>query len=274
MNLFTQFVDKVVFITLQSVVYSEITLNVKMFGEAGKLTGDVPVWLAFFAGVLSFVSPCMLPLYPSYLSYITGVSVEQIQQDGAGIWRQRQAMLHTLSFIVGFSIIFFALGLSASLIGQLFLQYQSVLQVVGGVVIILMGLLMMGVFKQSWLMQERRYHFRSRPLGYFGSMLIGVAFAAGWTPCIGPILTAVLMLGATNPSKGVWMIAVYVLGFALPFFIMAFFLGKLKVLLKRTQLFMRVGGALMVLVGILLMTDQMSRLTIWLIQLYGGFSGF
>ena len=238
------------------------------------LAGDVSVWLAFLAGVVSFFSPCMLPLYPSYLSYITGVSVEQIQQDGGGIWRQRQAMLHTLSFILGFSVIFFALGLSASLIGQLFLRYQSWLQIIGGVVIILMGLVMMGFFNQTWLMQERRYHFRSRPLGYVGSLLIGMAFAAGWTPCIGPILTAVLMLGATNPSKGVWMIAVYVLGFALPFFLMAFFLGKLKALLKRTQLLMRIGGALMVVVGILLMTDQMSRITIWLIRLYGGFSGF
>lgn len=236
--------------------------------------GDVSVWLAFLAGVLSFVSPCMLPLYPSYLSYITGVSVEQIQKDGGGIWRQRQAMLHTLSFILGFSIIFFALGLSASLIGRLFLQYQSVVQVVGGVVIIFMGLVMLGFFNRTWLMQERRFHFRNRSLGYLGSVLIGVAFAAGWTPCIGPILTAVLMLGATNPSKGIWMIAVYVLGFALPFFIMAFFLGKLKALVRRSRLLMRVGGAVMILVGILLMTDQMSRITVWLIQLYGGFTGF
>lgn len=238
------------------------------------LTSEVTIWLAFLAGVLSFVSPCMLPLYPSYLSYITGVSVEQIQQGGAGIWRQRQAMLHTLSFTLGFSVIFFALGLSASLIGQLFLQYQTWLQIIGGAVIILMGLLMMGLFNNSWLMQERRFQLRNRPIGYIGSMLIGVAFAAGWTPCIGPILTAVLMLGATNPSQGVWMIAVYVLGFVLPFFLMSFFLGKLKVLLRHTQALMRIGGAMMILVGILLMTDQMSRITVWLIKLYGGFSGF
>lgn len=238
------------------------------------LTSEVTIGLAFLAGVLSFVSPCMLPLYPSYLSYITGVSLEQIQQGGGGIWRQRQAMLHTLSFIAGFSVIFFALGLSASLIGQLFLQFQTWLQIIGGTIIILMGLLMMGFFSPSWLMHERRFQFRNRPLGYLGSMLIGVAFAAGWTPCIGPILTAVLMLGATNPSKGIWMIAVYVLGFSLPFFLMSFFLGKLKVLLKHSQLLMRVGGAVMILVGILLMTDQMSRITIWLIRLYGGFSGF
>lgn len=243
-------------------------------GGTEMLAEEVSIWLAFLAGVLSFVSPCMLPLYPSYLSYITGVSVEQIRQDGGGIWRQRQAMLHTLSFILGFSIIFFALGLSASLIGQLFLRYQTVLQVVGGVVIILMGLVMLGFFNQTWLMRERRYHFRTRPLGYAGSVLIGMAFAAGWTPCIGPILTAVLMLGATNPSKGVWMIAVYVLGFALPFFFMAFFLGKMKALVKRTELLMRVGGVMMVLVGVLLMTDQLSRITVWLIQLYGGFTGF
>ncbi|OJF18040.1 MAG: cytochrome C biogenesis protein [Bacillaceae bacterium G1] len=238
------------------------------------MAGEVTIWLAFLAGVLSFVSPCMLPLYPSYLSYITGVSVEQIRRDGGGIWRQRQAMLHTVCFIFGFSIIFFALGLSASFIGQLFLRYQTVLQVVGGIVIMLMGLLMLGIFNPAWLMQERRYHFRNRPLGYVGSFLIGVAFAAGWTPCIGPILTAVLMLGATNPSKGIWMITVYVIGFAIPFFLMAFFMGKWKVLLKRTQLLMRIGGAMMILVGFLLMTDQLSRITVWLIRLYGGFSGF
>lgn len=234
---------------------------------------DVTIWLAFLAGVLSFVSPCMLPLYPSYLSYITGVSVQDIQKD-AKFWLRYQAVLHTIFFMLGFSIIFFALGLSASLIGRFFFQYQQMIQVIGGVVVFVMGLVMAGIVKNRWLMGERRFRFRDRPAGYFGSTLVGIVFAAGWTPCIGPILTAVLMLSATNPETGVWLIAFYIFGFSIPFFALSFFIGKLTWLKRNGELLMRIGGGTMILVGILLMTNQMTKITIWLINIFGGFTGF
>lgn len=216
----------------------------------------------------------MLPLYPSFLSYITGVSVQEIKQEGGSFWRKNRAFTHTLFFIIGFSVVFIALGLSASLIGQLFYQYQSLIRVIGGVVILIMGLFMVGLIKSNWLIRETRYQFRNRPVGYFGSVLIGIVFAAGWTPCIGPILTGVLMLSATNPASGLWMTIFYILGFSIPFFLMSFFLGKLKWIQKYSVSIMRVGGSMMLLVGILLMTNQMTKITVWFIKLYGGFTGF
>ncbi|MDC3411946.1 cytochrome c biogenesis protein CcdA [Aquibacillus sp. 3ASR75-11] len=235
---------------------------------------DVSIWLAFFAGVLSFVSPCMLPLYPSYLSYITGVSVQDIKQKGGKLWWKNNAVAHTLFFIIGFSIIFIALGLSASLVGRLFYQYKMFIQVVGGTVIFIMGLFMIGIIKSKWLMMEKRYQFRNRPTGYLGSILIGIVFAAGWTPCIGPILTGILMLSATNPTSGLWMTIFYILGFSIPFFLMSFFIGRLKWVQRHSVSIMKVGGVIMLLVGILLMTNQMTKITVWLINLYGGFTGF
>jgi cytochrome c-type biogenesis protein len=235
---------------------------------------DVTILLAFMAGVLSFVSPCMLPLYPSYLSYITGVSVKEITQERGGFWRQNKAIVHTIFFLIGFSAIFIALGFSASFIGKLFYQYKYIIQVVGGAIVFIMGLFMSGLIKNKWLMMEKRYQFKNRPMGYAGSVLVGVVFAAGWTPCIGPILTAVLMLSATNPETGVWLTISYVIGFSIPFFLMSFFLGKLKVLQRKSAQLMRIGGWIMMLVGILLMTNQMTKITVWLIKLSGGFTGF
>ena len=234
---------------------------------------NITIWMAFGAGVLSFISPCMLPLYPSYLSYITGVSLSDFKSSGRTIL-QKHALLHTLFFMVGFSVIFFALGLSATLVGYLFSGYQSLIRIVGGMIVFVMGMFMFGFFHNSWLMQDKRFELSSRPAGYLGSAVIGVVFAAGWTPCIGPILTSVLTLSATHPSQGVWMIISYVLGFSLPFFVMAFFIGKIRWLQRYASVLMKIGGVVMMLVGILLVTDQMTRITIWFIRIFGGFTGF
>ncbi|MCA4756020.1 sulfite exporter TauE/SafE family protein [Mycolicibacterium fortuitum] len=233
---------------------------------------DLTVWIVFAAGFLSFISPCCLPLYPSYLSYITGVSVKNLQ-DGKGVF-QKRALLHTLFFIFGFSTIFFALGLSASFIGNMFSGNQELIRKLGAVMIIVMGLMMLGIFKPSVLMKDIRFEWNKKPVGYLGSILVGVTYAAGWTPCVGPILTAVLALGVTNPSEALIYTFSYTLGFAIPFFIMAFFLGRMKWILKYSNRLMKIGGALMVLTGVLLYTNQMTQITIFFIDLYGGFTGF
>ncbi|GGF96198.1 cytochrome c biogenesis CcdA family protein [Paenibacillus abyssi] len=233
---------------------------------------DLTLWIVFGAGFLSFISPCCLPLYPAYLSYITGVSVKDLKE-GKGAFR-KQALLHTAFFIVGFSIIFFALGLSASLIGNLFADYQDLIRQLGGIMVVLFGLVMLGVFTPKILMKNVRFEWKQKPVGYFGSVMVGITYAAGWTPCVGPILAAVLALGISSPGESMIYTTAYTIGFAIPFFVMAFFMGKMRWLLKHSNALMKVGGGLMVVTGILLYTDKMTDITIFFIDLYGGFTGF
>lgn len=224
------------------------------------------------AGFLSFISPCCLPLYPSYLSYITGISVKEIK-DGNGLF-QRRALIHTFFFILGFSIIFFALGLSASLLGDLFSGNRDLIRKLGAILVTAMGLVMLGLFQPKFLMKEIRFQYDAKPVGYIGSILVGITYAAGWTPCVGPILASVLALGVSNPSQALMYTSAYTLGFAIPFFIMAFFIGKIKWIQKYSGLMMKTGGALMMLTGVLLYTDKMTAITIFLIDKFGGFTGF
>lgn len=233
---------------------------------------DLTVWLVFGAGFLSFISPCCLPLYPSFLSYITGVSVKDLKE-GRGLL-QKQALLHTLFFIIGFSIIFIALGLSASFIGNFFSERKDLIRQVGGVLVATFGFMLLGIFNPKLLMKDARIELKRKPVGYLGSVLVGITYAAGWTPCIGPILAAVLTLGVSNPSQALAYTVVYTIGFAIPFFAMAFFIGKMKPLMKYSGIMMKIGGALMVVTGILLYTDKMTQITIFFIRLYGGFTGF
>ncbi len=235
-------------------------------------TTDITLWLAFGAGFLSFISPCCLPLYPSFVSYITGVSVKDLTEKKGVL--HRSALVHTLFFIIGFSVIFLALGLSASWIGGLFSDYQDLIRQLGAVFVILMGLIMLNIFQPRLLMKEFRFEMKKKPTGYLGSVLVGTVYAAGWTPCIGPILSAVFALGVTNPDQALGYVIAYTFGFSIPFFVMAFFIGKVKWILKYSSQMMKIGGALMVVTGVLLYTDQMTQITIWLIRLYGGFTGF
>lgn len=235
---------------------------------------DVSIWLAFGAGVLSFISPCCLPLYPSYISYITGVSISQLQDANQPRQLKRATMFHTSFFILGFSIIFFALGFSASWVGSFFSEYRDLIRMLGGVLIAVMGLFMLGLIKPGFMMKEKRLEVGRKRWGYLGSSVIGMAFAAGWTPCVGPILVSVLALAASNPSAGIAYITAYTLGFAIPFFIMAFFLGRTRWILKYSNSLMKAGGALMVVFGVLLYTNQMTILIAWLTELFGGFTGF
>jgi cytochrome c-type biogenesis protein len=234
---------------------------------------DVNLFLAFGAGFLSFISPCVLPLFPAFLSYITGMSVSDLKNENAML--QRRSLLHTLFFLLGFSVIFIALGFGGTFIlGELFLQYQDWIRQCGAIFIVIFGLIVVGIFTPDFLMKERKLEFKNRPSGYFGTFLIGLAFAAGWTPCTGPILGAVFALAGTNPSSGVFYMIAYCLGFSIPFFILSFFVGKMSWIRKHNVKIVKAGGFLMIIVGIMLFFNWMEILYIFFSKLFGGFQGF
>lgn len=233
---------------------------------------DVNVFIALGAGFLSFISPCCLPLYPAFLSYITGMSVGELKTDNAML--QRRSLLHTLFFLVGFSIIFIAIGFGSSFIGEIFAGYQDLIRQLGAIVIVFFGFVIVGILKPESLMREKRYEFKHRPSGYFGSVLIGIAFAAGWTPCTGPILMSVIALAASNPGSGMVYMIAYILGFAIPFFILSFFIGKLQWIKRHNVLIMKIGGYIMIVMGIVLFFDWMTKIIIIFTNMFGGFTGF
>ncbi|OCA86893.1 cytochrome c biogenesis protein CcdA [Pradoshia sp. D12] len=234
--------------------------------------GDINIFLAFGAGFLSFISPCCLPLYPAFLSYITGMSVGELKNDNAMM--HKRSLLHTFFFLIGFSIIFIALGFSASYIGTFFENYGDIIRQLGAILIVFFGLIIIGFFQPKFLMKEHRFEFKNRPGGYIGSILIGIAFAAGWTPCTGPILMVVIGMTGTNPESGMFYMLAYILGFAIPFFIMSFFIGKLSWIKRNSDKVMKAGGMLMILMGIVLFFDWMTKISSYFIALFGGWSGF
>lgn len=233
---------------------------------------DINIFIAAGAGLLSFISPCTLPLYPAFLSYVTGVSVGDLK-DKKGI-HSLQAMLQTLFFIIGFSIIFIALGLSTTFIGQFFSMYRGIIRQIGAILIVFFGLVVVGLIQPQFMMVEKRVSFKRRPSGYIGTVLIGMGFAAGWTPCTGPILASVIALGVSNPESALFYTLAYTVGFALPFFILAFFIDKLTWMKKQSQVIVKLGGILMIFMGVLLYFDWMTKLIGLLIRIYGGFTGF
>jgi len=220
--------------------------------------------VAFTAGLLSFLSPCVLPLVPSYVGFITGMTLPEVTG------RRRAALTHALLFVAGFSLVFVLLGASATALGRALNYYQVWLQRVGGVLIILFGLLCLGVFKVGLLNQERRVHLERKPVGYLGSALVGMAFAAGWTPCIGPVLGGILGLAATSSdvTRGMQLLAVYSAGLALPFLIAAVAVDSFLDWFQRFRRFlpwvMRVSGVILIVVGVLLVTGEFTRLAGWL----------
>ncbi|MBX6353621.1 MAG: sulfite exporter TauE/SafE family protein [Thermoflavifilum sp.] len=222
-------------------------------------------WLAFAAGFLSFFSPCSLPLYPSYLSYMSGVAAGA---SDAPADVRRRLILHGLVFVAGVSVVFFALGLSATLLGQLFSAWRAWIRVVGGLLVVLMGAFLAGLVPAPWLLRERRWHPASRDPGLFTSLLLGLSFAAGWTPCIGPILASVLVLAATQASAGALLIAAYCIGFAVPFLLLAAGLASIRRWVRLALPLQRVAGAVLMVMGFLLLTGVMDRLS----ALFAGWS--
>jgi cytochrome c-type biogenesis protein len=220
--------------------------------------------VAFAAGLLSFLSPCVLPLVPSYVGFLTGMTLPEVTG------RRRIALTHALLFVSGFSLVFILLGASATALGRALNYYQVWLQRIGGALIIVFGLVCLGVFNLRLLSQERRLHLERKPVGYLGSVLVGMAFAAGWTPCIGPVLGAILGLAATSTdvSRGMLLLAVYSAGLALPFLLAAVAVDSFLDWFQRFRRFlpwvMRVSGVMLVFVGILLLTGEFTRLAGWL----------
>jgi len=232
----------------------------------------VAVLTAFLGGAISFLSPCVLPLVPGYVSYIAGQSLEDTRQRGAR--RRLAALALSTFFVLGFSTVFIAFGASATAVGQLFLKYRYEANLAGGALIILFGLLLIGLVRAPWLQREWRYHGTlpgGRPLGAY---VMGLAFAFGWTPCIGPVLGAILTASAVSPalSQGVALLAVYSLGLGVPFLATAFFTNALVVRLKKLG---RLGarlqvlaGAAMIVMGAAMITGQLSRFAYWLLETF------
>ncbi|MCA1030173.1 cytochrome c biogenesis protein CcdA [Bacillus timonensis] len=233
---------------------------------------DVNIFLAFGAGFLSFISPCCLPLYPAFLSYITGVSVGELKAENAML--QKRSLIHTLSFLAGFSVIFIMLGFGTSLVGSFLNNYQDLIRQLGAILIIFFGFVILGVFRPTFMMKDRKLEFKNRPTGYLGSILIGMAFATGWTPCTGPILMSVIALAGTNPESGMIYMIAYSLGFSIPFLILSFFIGKLQWIKRNNVKILKIGGYLMIGMGIVLFFDWMTKITAYASSLFGGFTGF
>ena len=226
--------------------------------------GNLGIVVAFVAGLLSFLSPCVLPLVPSYLGFITGLSLNEMSA------RRRVALIHSLLFVSGFSLVFILLGMGATALGRALNYHQVWLQRVGGVLIILFGIYLLGIFRLGFLERESRLHIEQKPLGYFGTLLVGMAFAAGWTPCIGPILGGILTLAGTQAdlSRGTLLLAVYSAGLALPFLVAAWaveaFLDWFQRFRKYLPWVQRASGVLLIIVGVLLVSGEFTRLAGWL----------
>lgn len=233
---------------------------------------DVNIFLAFGAGFLSFISPCTLPLYPAFLSYITGMSYDELKNDKGML--QKRAILHTLFFLIGFSIIFIAIGFGATMAQEFFLNYQDLMRQIGAILIVVFGLMIVGLLQVDFLMKDHKFQFKNRPTGYFGSALIGLAFAAGWTPCTGPILASIIMLAGSNPESGMGYMLAYYFGFAIPFFVLSFFISKLGWVRKHSQKIVKIGGYIMIAVGVLLFFDGLELIIRILSPFFGGFTGF
>ena len=222
--------------------------------------------IAFTAGLLSFLSPCVLPLIPSYVTFITGLSLEDVQK------ARRAALIHSLLFVLGFTLIFLAFGATATALGQLLLYQRAWITRIGGLLIIVFGLYMLGVFNISLFSRERRVHIANKPVGYLGTLLVGVAFGAGWTPCIGPILGSILTYAASSAdlARGLWLLLAYSLGLAVPFLLAAVaverfldFFGRMK---RQMNWITRTSGVLMIVVGILMITNYFTVLAATLQQ--------
>ena len=220
--------------------------------------------LAFVAGLLSFLSPCVLPLIPSYVGFLTGLTLEELEV------RRGTAVAHALWFVAGFSLIFIALGATASALGVLLLRSQVWIGRIGGVVVILFGLYLLGVLRPALLMRERKVQLARKPLGYLGSAFVGITFGAAWTPCIGPILGAILTLAAAQASvgRGAALLTAYSAGLALPFVVTALALDRFLAWFQRFRPYLvwveRTAGTLLILLGLLLVTDRFTLLAGWL----------
>jgi cytochrome c-type biogenesis protein len=233
---------------------------------------DVTAFLAFSAGILSFFSPCVLPLVPSYLIVISGASISNYAELSSGQHR-KTLLLHAVSFIAGFSLLFIFYGILSSLLGNLFATYQAWVVRVGGLLLILFGLNMLNIVKIPFLNQEKMYHMRTKPIGLVGSFLIGITFSLGWTPCIGPVLASILLIASSTSTvtQGVYLLSLYSLGLALPFFVAALLVGRILHLMQKYGWVMKYSsyliGGLLIVIGVLLASGYFARISEALLRL-------
>ena len=239
------------------------------------MNAEVTVWAAFFAGLLSFVSPCVLPLVPPYLCFLTGASLEQMTgEEGETRVPLGAVMPPALSFVLGFATVFVALGATASAAGQLLRDHLYLLAEIAGVAIIIMGLHFLGVFRLAFLSREARYHHDSRPAGLIGAFAIGLAFAFGWTPCIGPVLAPILGIAASRDTvaQGAGLLAVYSAGLGVPFLLAALGIRQFLAFMKRFRRHLgvveKVMGGLLVVTGVLFLTGGLQSMSYWLLETF------
>jgi len=249
---------------------------------------NVTLLAAFGAGLLSFISPCVLPLIPGYLSYVSGLSLDDLR-GGTGVAAagggarggtavaavvppeaRRRVIVASLAFILGFSLVFISLGASASAIGQFLMSRLTILNKIAGAIIIVFGLHTMGVLRIEWLYQEKRVQTSQRPAGFIGATLVGIAFAFGWTPCIGPILAGILAIAAAQDTigDGVRLLSAYSLGLGVPFFATALAINRFFAAFARIRRHYHkielVSGALLVAIGVLIFTNRFTIIAAWL----------
>jgi cytochrome c-type biogenesis protein len=240
------------------------------------MNSDVTLWGALLAGLLSFVSPCVLPLVPPYLCYVTGLTMEEVA-GGVPDRRIKRAVISASgAFVLGFTTVFVLLGATASVLGRLVARYQDVFSIVAGLVIIVMGLHFLGLFRFAFLQREARFRVDNQPAGLVGAYVLGLAFAFGWTPCIGPVLAAILAVAGSTETvaRGAGLLAIYSLGLGIPFLIAAAFAETFIVHMRRFRRHMpkveKVMGGLLVLTGVLFLTGQMTRISFWLLEAFPG----
>lgn len=226
----------------------------------------VSYWAAFIAGLLSFFSPCVLPLIPAYFTFISGFSLEELTNlQGSDV--RRKVMFSTFSYVLGFSLVFILMGASASYLGNLLYQYAEYIRIGGGIMIIILGIHLTGLFRVRALDFEKRLHLQKKPLHFFGTFLVGMAFAAGWSPCIGPLLGSILIIASSKEtvSEGIILLGIYSAGLAIPFLILSGFVNLLLFFIKKAVKALRylnpAAGILLVIIGIMLIFNKLNILS-------------
>ncbi|MBA2260967.1 MAG: sulfite exporter TauE/SafE family protein [Acidobacteria bacterium] len=233
------------------------------------MSQEVTLLAAFVAGILSFVSPCVLPLIPGYISFISGLTLEEMQGEASASASRRHVLIASLAFVFGFTVVFVAAGASATAIGR-FLSQSTIVQKIAGVILVVLGLHMMGVFRIRFLENEKRIHTQRKPAGPLGAFLVGIAFAFGWTPCIGPILGGILTIAASRDSvgEGMQLLAVYSLGLGVPFLLTSVAINQFFAATRRIRKYYHaievVSGALLIAVGLLIFFDQFTLIVRYL----------
>lgn len=235
---------------------------------------DVSFGGAFLAGLLSFISPCVLPIVPPYLAWLAGLSFEELKSETIESGTRRRIIVAALAFVLGFATVFVALGATASVIGKTIAQYFDVLSVIAGVIIIVMGLHFVGAFRIALLYREARIQVDRKPAGMIGAYVMGLAFAFGWTPCVGPVLAAILFVAGSEGTalRGASLLAAYSFGIGIPFILAAVFASRFLAWAARFKRHMHkvemAMGVLLILTGILFITGQMSAISYWLLETF------